>query len=70
MGAWPTVDNSSLIAVDAVCCIIEGSHAEHVLKRTCNKDTVGRYLVIQIGKDAYANALALCEVEVYIDPCK
>ena len=70
MGTWPTVDNSSLIAVDAVCCIIEGLHPESVLKRTCNNDAVGRYLIIQIDTNEFTNVLTLCEVEIYVDPCK
>ena len=70
MGTWPTIGQSSLIAVDAVCCIIEGSHPESVVKRTCNKDAVGRYLVIQIDNNEFTNGLTLCEVEIYVDPCK
>ena len=70
MGTWPAVDQSSLIVVDAVCCIVEGSHPESVLNRTCNKDAVGRYLVIQIDNNASTNALALCEVQAYVEPCK
>ncbi|KAK2174250.1 hypothetical protein NP493_816g02034 [Ridgeia piscesae] len=61
---WPTNNGSTLIAMDAMCGTRDGPHPEARLTIRCEKNAVGRYLVIQITR----YPLALCEVLVLVDP--
>ena len=63
---WPTNNGSTLIAMDAMCGTRDGPHPEARLTIRCEKNAVGRYLVIQITR----YPLALCEVLVLVDPRK
>ncbi|KAI0211885.1 hypothetical protein LSAT2_003252 [Lamellibrachia satsuma] len=60
---WPESGESSLIAMDAICAIIDGTHPEARVDAQCEKNAIGRYLVIQIDGDN--SVLAICEVNVF-----
>lgn len=65
---WPTTGASSLVAMEAICATLDGAHPEARLMIQCEKNAVGRYLVIQI--DGTSSILTLCEVEVFVDQRK
>ena len=64
MDTWPTTGLSSAIAMDAICATIKGTHPERLLVIECEKNAVGRYLVVQI--DDVDSILTLCEVKVFV----
>ena len=64
MDTWPTTDWSSAIAMGAICATIDGPLPERRLVIECEKNAIGRYLVIQI--DDVDSVLALCEVKVFV----
>ena len=66
MDTWPT-GNNSLLVMDAICATRDGPHPEARLIIQCEKNAIGRYLVIQIA--AVKVTLTLCEVEVFVQ-CK
>ncbi|KAK2174249.1 hypothetical protein NP493_816g02032 [Ridgeia piscesae] len=59
---WPTNNGSSLVAMDAMCGTLVGPQRSARLMIQCEKNAVGRYLVIQ---NDGRSALPLCEVEVF-----
>ena len=63
---WPMNNGSSLVAMDAMCGTRDGPHPEARLTIQCEKNAIGRYLVVQITR----YPLALCEVHVFVDPRK
>ena len=64
MSTWPSTGASSVIAMDSTCVTVDGPHPEARLIIQCEKNAVGRYLVIQIA--AVKSTLTLCEVEVFL----
>ena len=63
MSTWPSTGASSVIATDTTCATVDGTHPEARLIIQCEKNAVGRYLVIQIAD--VKSVLTLCEVEVF-----
>ena len=68
MDTWPTTGGSSLVAMDTICVTLDGPRSEARYITECEKNAVGRYLVIQV--EAANSVLALCEVEVVSSLCK
>ena len=64
MDTWPTTDRSSAIVMDTICATINGTHPERLLVIECEKNAIGRYLVVQI--DDVDSVLTLCEVKVFV----
>ena len=64
MDTWPTTDRSSAIAMDAICATIDGPLPERRLVIECEKNVIGRYLVVHI--DDVDSVLTLCEVKVFV----
>ncbi|KAK2171487.1 hypothetical protein NP493_1061g00038 [Ridgeia piscesae] len=64
MNTWPTTGGSSLVVMDTICATLDGPRTEARYMTQCEKNAVGRYLVIQI--DAVKSELSLCEVEVFV----
>jgi len=62
MDTWP-VNGSTPVAMDAICATLDGPRTEARYITQCEKNAVGRYLVVQI--DAVNSVLSLCEVEVF-----
>ena len=63
MDTWP-VNGSTPVAMDAICATLDGPRNESRYITQCEKNALGRYLVIQI--DAVNSILSLCEVEVFV----
>ena len=63
MNTWPVTGASTAFAVDAICATLPGVHSQSELVVRCEKNAVGRYLVIRI--DAFHSTLVLCEVQVF-----
>ena len=66
MSTWPSTGASSVITTDATCATLDGPQTEARLIIQCEKNAVGRYLVVQIA--AVNSVLTLCEVEVFVYP--
>ena len=60
---WPTTDRTSVIAMNAICAILDGPQPDRRVVIQCEENARGRYLVIQIDDDS--SYLTLCEVEVF-----
>ena len=54
--------------MDAICATLPGVHRERLVVVRCEKNAVGRYLVIRI--DALDSILTLCEVKVFLSTRK
>ena len=63
MDSWPVI-GSTVVAMDAICATLDGPRTEARYITQCEKNAVGRYLVVQI--DAVKSELSLCEVEVFV----
>ncbi|KAK2189176.1 hypothetical protein NP493_114g06066 [Ridgeia piscesae] len=68
MSTWPSTGASSVIATDTTCATLDGPQTEARLVILCEKNAVGRYLVVQIA--VVNSILTLCEVEVFANQSK
>ena len=68
MNTWPVTGASTAFAMDAICATLPGVHPQRLVVVRCEKNAVGRYLVIRI--DALDSVLTLCEVKVFPSTCK
>ena len=63
MNTWPVTGASTAFAMDAICSTLPGVHPQRLVVVWCERNAVGRYLIIRI--DARNATLCLCEVQVF-----